>query len=136
MLIIIYIDDLIITRDSDVDVRDVKLLLKQKFQMDFKELRYFLGIEVIRSPSGIQLLQRKYGLDMMPKYGMTRYNPISIPLKQNTKINAGTTKLLMVVTMYRCIVGSLIYMSITRPRLKLCCGLCESIYASSKEATF
>ena len=57
MLLVIYVDDLIITGDSDEDILHVKMLLKQKFEMkDLGELRYFLGIEVIRSPSGIQLL--------------------------------------------------------------------------------
>ena len=57
MLLVIYIDDLIITSDSDEDILHVKMLLKQKFEMkDLGELCYFLGIEVIRSPCGIWLL--------------------------------------------------------------------------------
>jgi hypothetical protein len=48
IVIIIYVDDLIITRDSDADIFDLKKLLKQKFKMkDLGELGYFLGIEVI-----------------------------------------------------------------------------------------
>ncbi len=48
VVIIIYVDDLIITGDSDVNIFDLKKLLKQKFEMkDLGELRYFLGIEVI-----------------------------------------------------------------------------------------
>ena len=59
VLVAIYVDNLIITGDSDVDIDDVKLVSKQKFEMKhLKELRYFLGIEVIRSPHGIWLLQR------------------------------------------------------------------------------
>jgi hypothetical protein len=59
VVIVIYVDDLIITRDSDGDIFYLKKLLKQKFEMkDFGELRYVLGIEVIQSPKGIWLLQR------------------------------------------------------------------------------
>jgi hypothetical protein len=48
VIIIIYVDDLIITRDSDANIFDLKKLLKQKFEMkDLGELRYFLGIEII-----------------------------------------------------------------------------------------
>ncbi len=48
VVIVIYVDDLIITRDNDEDIFDLKKLLKQKFEMkDLGELRYFLGIEVI-----------------------------------------------------------------------------------------
>jgi hypothetical protein len=61
VVIVIYVDDLIITGDSDADIFDLKKLLKQKFEMkDLGELRYFLGIEVIQYPKGIWLLQRQY----------------------------------------------------------------------------
>ncbi len=48
VVIVIYVDDLIITTDSDANIFDLKKLLKQKFEMkDLGELHYFLGIEVI-----------------------------------------------------------------------------------------
>jgi len=54
IIIIIYVDDLIVTGDSDGDIFDLKKLLKQKFGMkDLRKLRYFLGIEVIQFPKGI-----------------------------------------------------------------------------------
>jgi hypothetical protein len=47
VVIVIYVDDLIIIGDSDIDIFDLKKLLKQKFEIkDLGELRYFLGIEV------------------------------------------------------------------------------------------
>jgi hypothetical protein len=59
VIIVIYVDDLIITGDSDANIFDLKKFLKQKFEMkDLGELSYFLGIEVIQSPKGIWLLQR------------------------------------------------------------------------------
>jgi hypothetical protein len=81
IVIVIYVDDLIITRDSNVDIYNLKKLLKQKFEMkDLGELRYFLGIEVIQSPKGIWLLQMQYALNKLSEYGMTGCKPISIPL--------------------------------------------------------
>jgi hypothetical protein len=59
VVIVIYVDDLIITRDSDGNISNLKHLLKQKFEMkDLGQLRYFLGIKVIQFPKGIWLLQR------------------------------------------------------------------------------
>jgi hypothetical protein len=59
VVIVIYVDDLIITGDSDANIFDLKKLLKQKLEMkDLGKLRYFLGIEVIQSPKGIWLVQR------------------------------------------------------------------------------
>jgi hypothetical protein len=48
VIIVIYVDDLIITGNNDADIFDLKKLLKQKFEMkDLGKLRYFLNIEVI-----------------------------------------------------------------------------------------
>jgi hypothetical protein len=90
---------------------------------DLGELRYFLGIEVIQSPKGIWLLQRQYALNKLSEYGMTGCKPISIPLEQNVELSADEGDLLHDTTMYRRIVGSLIYMSITRPNLSYTVGV-------------
>ncbi len=124
VIIVIYVDDLIITRNNDVDIFDLKKLLKQKFEMkDLGKLRYFLGIEVIQSPKGIWLLQRQYALNKLTEYGMTGCKPISIPLEQNVKLSANEGNLVEDTTMYRCIVGSLIYMTITRSYLSYAVGV-------------
>jgi hypothetical protein len=97
VVIIIYVDDLIITGDSDVDISNLKKLLKQKFEMkDLGELRYFLGIEVIQSPKGIWLLQRQYALNKLFEYGMTGCKPILIPLEQNVELSANEGNLVKI----------------------------------------
>jgi len=124
VIIVIYVDDLIITGNSDVDIFDLKNLLKQKFEMkDLGEFRYFLDIEVIQSPKGIWLLQRQYALNKVSEYGMTGYKPISIPLEQNVKLKPNEGNLVEDTTMYRCIGGSLIYMTITRLDLNYVIGM-------------
>jgi hypothetical protein len=115
---------LIITGDNNVDIFYLKKLLKQKFEMkDLGELRYFLGIQVIQSPKGIWLLQRQYALNKLSEYGMTGCKPISIPLEQNVKLSADEGDLVEDTTMYRRIVGNLIYMTITRLDLSYVVGV-------------
>jgi hypothetical protein len=100
VVIVIYVDDLIFIGDNDVDIFDLKKLLKQKFKMkDLGELRYFLGIEVIQSPKGIWLLQRQYALNKLSEYGMTGCKPILIPLEQNVKLSANEGDLVEDTTM-------------------------------------
>jgi hypothetical protein len=124
VVIIIYVDDLIVGGDNEKEVEHVKSLLKQKFGMkDLGEFKFFLGIKVIRTPKGIWLLQRQYALDMLSKYGMVGYKPISVILDQNGKLSADVGEVLKDATMYRKIVGSLIYMMITRPDLNYIVGL-------------
>ncbi len=118
VIIVIYVDDLIITGDNDANIFDLKKLLKQNFEMkDLGELRYFLDIEVIQFPKGIWLLQRQYALNKLTEYGMTGCKSILIPLEQNVKLSADEGDLVEDTIMYRRIMGNLIYMTITRPDL-------------------
>ena len=58
-------------RDPSTSERECdKTLLFDKFEMtDMKELHYFLGIEVIRTPTGIMISQRHYILNLLYKFG-------------------------------------------------------------------
>ncbi|MCO5571267.1 hypothetical protein L7F22_025005 [Adiantum nelumboides] len=115
-------DDLIIWSDALNDVEHVKALLRKQFDMnDLGELRYFLGFEMIRNEGGIWLSQKKYGLDM--KYGMADCKPIFTPLDQNLKLRIDEGEVLDDATMYRKIVDTLIYMTISRLDLSYAVGL-------------
>jgi hypothetical protein len=59
----------------------------------------------------------------MFEYGMMGYKPISIPLEQNVKLSANEKDLVEDTTMYRRIVGSLIYMIVTRLDLNYVVGV-------------
>jgi hypothetical protein len=66
---------------------------------DLGELRSFFGIEVIKSPKGIWLLQRQYALNKLSEYGMTGCKPISISLEQNVKLSVNEGDLVEDTTM-------------------------------------
>ncbi len=135
LVIVIYVDDLIITGDSDVDISNLNKLLKQKFEMkDFGELCYFFGIEIIQFPKGIWLLQMHDALNKLSKYGMTCCKPISIPLEQNVELNADEGDLAEDTTMYRCIVGNLIYMTITKLYLSYAIGMVSQFMQTPRKS--
>ncbi|MCO5577593.1 hypothetical protein L7F22_031424 [Adiantum nelumboides] len=124
VIITIYVDDLIIGGDALKDVEHVKALLCKQFDMkNLGELHYFLRIEMIRNEGGIWLSQKKYGLDMLMKYGMADFKPISTPLNKNLKLRIDEGEVLDDLTTCRRIVGSLIYMTISRPDLSYAVGL-------------
>ena len=134
VLLIIYVDDLILTGSSDMLIQDIKSKLKGEFDMkDLGELKYFLGIEIIRDAYDTWMVQRQYALDMLSRYGMTACKPISVPLEQNVKLRADTGDLLEDPAMYRQMVGSLIYMTITRPDLSYAVGLVSQFMQSPRK---
>ena len=58
---------------------------------DLRDLHYFLGIEVIRTPEGILLRKRHYVLNMLFKFGMDDFKPISTPLDRTVKLRPKNT---------------------------------------------
>nr|GEW85132.1 putative reverse transcriptase, RNA-dependent DNA polymerase [Tanacetum cinerariifolium] len=58
-----------------------------EFEMkDLGNLKYFLGIEVLRSPKGIFICQKKYILDLLAEIGMINFKPADTPMMVNQKL--------------------------------------------------
>ncbi|XP_026453282.1 uncharacterized protein LOC113354016 [Papaver somniferum] len=86
------------------------------FQMiDLGHLRYFLGIEVDRSSKGYFVSQVKYATDIIHRARLTDNKAVDTPLEVNVKYNSTDGKILSNPTLYRQLVGSLNYLTITRP---------------------
>ena len=90
---------------------------------EMKELRYFLCIEVIQTPDGIVLSQWHYILNSLYKFGMAECKNVTTPLDRNLKLEAESGSVECESTFYRQLVGSLIYLTITRPDLSYPVGL-------------
>ena len=70
-ILIVYVDDIILTRDYEEKLVRLKKLLAKEFEIkDLGYLKYFLGMEVARSRKGIYVYQRKYVLDLLKETGM------------------------------------------------------------------
>uniref|UniRef100_A0A2N9HCJ2 Reverse transcriptase Ty1/copia-type domain-containing protein n=1 Tax=Fagus sylvatica TaxID=28930 RepID=A0A2N9HCJ2_FAGSY len=95
-LILLYVDDMIIKGDDLAGIRDLQQFLSQQFEMkDLGTLSYFLGLEA----------------------GLTDSKTVSTPLELNVKLNTTDGEPLSDATLYRQLVGSLIYLTVTRPDL-------------------
>ncbi|CAM8884356.1 unnamed protein product [Rhodiola kirilowii] len=84
---LVYVDDVIITGTSDHLICEVKDFIHQKFQIkDLGPLKYFLGLEVARSPEGIFLNQRKYDVELLEEHNMIDCKPSKTPLELKHKL--------------------------------------------------
>jgi hypothetical protein len=109
---------MIITGDDIVGIHNLQQFLSQQFGMkDLGSLSYFLGFEVSSDPNGYYLSQAKYASDLISRAGLTDCKIVDSPLETNVKLYAIDGELLSDATLYRQLVGSLIYLSVTRPNL-------------------
>ncbi|CAN6727389.1 unnamed protein product [Malus baccata var. baccata] len=115
LVVLIYVDDLIITGDNADEILNLKQSLKQRFAIkDLGILKYFLGIEVATSHKGLFLNQRKYVLDLLKEANMSDVKPAIAPLDSKHKPSLKGMPLTD-ISHYQRLVGKLIYLTITRP---------------------
>uniref|UniRef100_A0A2N9H674 Reverse transcriptase Ty1/copia-type domain-containing protein n=1 Tax=Fagus sylvatica TaxID=28930 RepID=A0A2N9H674_FAGSY len=104
--------------DDTTSIRDLQKFLSQHFEMkDLGTLSYFLGLEVTSSSDGYYLSQAKYAFDLLSKADLTDSKTVSTPLELNVKLNTIDGEPLSDATLYQQLVGSLIYLTVTRPDL-------------------
>lgn len=100
-----------------MEVTQLKELSREIKIKDLSSLKYFLDIEVARSRQGIFLCQRKYVLDLLQDSRMMGYKPCATPTKVNHRLKEDDSERLIDVDRYQRLVGSLIYLSLTRPNI-------------------
>ncbi|CAM8924815.1 unnamed protein product [Rhodiola kirilowii] len=116
LILLVYVDDVVLTGTSIPQINKVKAFIHAEFQIkDLGYLKYFLGIEVARSSSGIFINQRQYVLDLLSEVGLLACKPCSTPMDIKQKLALSTSKPLSDPTEYRKIVGKLVYLHVTRP---------------------
>ncbi|KAL5795083.1 hypothetical protein ACOSP7_003677 [Xanthoceras sorbifolium] len=134
-IVLVYIDDLIITGDDVEEICRTKENLSVRFQMkELGQLKHFLGLEVDQTLEGIFLYQQKYAKDLLKKFGMLECKPISTPMEPNAKMCAHEGKDLEDALMFRQLVGSLIYLTLTRPDISYAVGVMSRYMQNPKKS--
>ena len=130
ILLVLYVDDIIITGSDSKGISSLKSFLKSQFQTkDLGMLRYFLGIEVMRSKHGIFLSQRKHVFDLLSETGKLGVKPCSSPMVPGVQLTReGET--VEDPERYRRQVGKLNYLTVTRPDIAhLVCVVSQYMFA-------
>jgi hypothetical protein len=123
LLVGVYIDDLVITDTKDAEVASFKVEMKVTFQMsDLGLLSFYLGIEVHQGNSGITLRQTSYAKRVVELPGLTDCNPALTPMEERLKLSRDSTTEEVDATQYPRLVGSLRYLTHTRPDLAFSVG--------------
>ncbi|CAN6719196.1 unnamed protein product [Malus baccata var. baccata] len=123
LMILIYVDDLIITGESETEIASLKQSLQETFAIkDLGRLKYFLGIEMATSSKGLFLNQRKYVTDLLKETNLLDCKPTTSPIDSKLKLTMDG-EALHNVSYYQRLVGKLIYLTITRPDITYAVGI-------------
>ena len=83
-------DDIVITGSDQEGIQRLKQHLFNHFQTkDLGKLKYFLGLEIAKSSSGVVLSQRKYALNILEETGMLECKLVDAPMDPNVKLVPG-----------------------------------------------
>ncbi|KAL5573167.1 hypothetical protein UlMin_022764 [Ulmus minor] len=116
--LMVYVDDIIIASNYDLGVVELKKTVDAKFKLkDLGPLRFFLGLEIARSSKGITVSQQPYTLQLLQDMWYLGCRPTTTPMEANMKLSKDEGDIMEDPTLYRRMIGKLLYLTITRPDL-------------------
>ena len=115
---------MVIIGNDEQKIKNLKGRLFLEFEMkDLGNLKYFLGIEVLRSKKGIFINQKKYILDLLAETGMIDCKPAETPITVNHGLQTELGGEMAEKEQYQKLVGKLIYLAHTRPDISYAVGV-------------
>ncbi|GAU33542.1 hypothetical protein TSUD_143350 [Trifolium subterraneum] len=124
LIVSLYVDDLLVIGNESNSLSQFKQAMENEFEMtDLGEMKYFLGMEIFQSSAGIFISQKKYALEVLKKFHMDKCKSVSTPLVVNEKLSKDDGDNSANASIYRSIIGSLLYLSATRPDIMFAASL-------------
>ncbi|XP_062233312.1 uncharacterized mitochondrial protein AtMg00810-like [Phragmites australis] len=109
---------MVLSASSEALLQDIITRLRAEFAVkDMGTLRFFLGIDVRRTPHGFLLSQTKYAEDLLDRACMTNCKPTATPIDVKAKLSSASGTAVRDASEYRSIAGGLQYLTITRPNI-------------------
>eukprot|EP00253_Pinus_taeda_P029726 PITA_29726 len=134
LILILYVDDLFLTGSSKL-IEDCRKNLATEFDMkDLGGKHYFLGLEVWQQKGEIFLGQGRYATKILKRFGMGDCRLMATPMITNwNRIDASEDKDVG-PTLYRQLIGSLMYLVNTRPDICYAVNTLSQFMAEPKRA--
>ncbi|KAJ9556755.1 hypothetical protein OSB04_011369 [Centaurea solstitialis] len=135
LLVQIYVDDIIFGSTNPELCTKFSKIMETEFEMSMMGgLNFFLGIQVKQNPDGIFINQSKYIKDMLKKFNMTDCSPIKTPMPTGNLLGPDLADKPVDQKIYRSMIGSLLYLTATRPDIMFATCFCARFQANPKES--
>nr|GEV65006.1 hypothetical protein [Tanacetum cinerariifolium] len=110
-------------------------LMTKKFEMSMMgELTYFIGLQIKQDDKGISICQEQYTKNLLKKYDIFDSSSVKTPVVPSNNLGPGLAGKPVNETSYRGMIGSLMYLTATRPDIQFSTVLCARYQSNSKES--
>ncbi|GJT68034.1 retrovirus-related pol polyprotein from transposon TNT 1-94 [Tanacetum coccineum] len=107
--------------------------MHDEFEMSMMgELNFFLGLQIKQMEDGLFFNQPKYIKEMLKKFGLEDSKPMKTPMSSDTKLTKDEECELVDSTKYRGMIGSLLYLTASRPDIMFSVCLCARFQEAPK----
>ncbi|GJR86729.1 putative ribonuclease H-like domain-containing protein [Tanacetum coccineum] len=121
----IYVDDIIFASTDPKDCDRFSNEMSSKFQMSMMgQISFFLGLQISQNPRGIFINQSKYANEILKKFDLHKSDPVDTPMVERTKLDEDLSGIPVDQTKYRSMIGSLMYLTASRPDLVFAVCMC------------
>ena len=135
ILVQIYVDDIIFGSTNEKLCQRFSKLMQSRYEMSMmRELTFFLGLQVHQRNDGIFISQAKYMRDFLKRFDLVECSPAKTPMSTAVKLDADDKGKYANITVYRGMVGSLLYLTASRQDIMFATCLCARFQANPKES--
>ncbi|GJV50737.1 putative ribonuclease H-like domain-containing protein [Tanacetum coccineum] len=133
LLVQVYVDDIIFGSTKKSLCTEFEKMMHKKFQMSYMgELTFFLGLQVKQKEDGVFISQAKYVTKILKKFGFTNVKTASTPMETQKPLLKDEDGEEVDVHLYRSMIGSLMYLTSSRPDIMFAVCACARYQVNPK----
>ncbi|GKC87838.1 retrovirus-related pol polyprotein from transposon TNT 1-94 [Tanacetum coccineum] len=133
IIVQIYVDDIIFRSTCQEMCDDFAKIMHDEFEMSMMgELNFFLGLQIKQLEDGIFFNQSKYIKEMLKKFRLEDSKPMKTPMSTEAKLTKDEEGESVDNTKYRGMIGSLLYLTASRPDIVFSVCLCARFQEDPK----
>ncbi|GJW39215.1 retrovirus-related pol polyprotein from transposon TNT 1-94 [Tanacetum coccineum] len=130
LLVQIYVDDIIFASSTQKLCDQFADIMCSKFKMSMMgKISFFLGLQISQSPRGIFINQSKYAQESLKKYNMDSCDPVDTSMVEKSKLDEDPEGKAVDPSHYRGMIGTLLYLTASRPDLQFAVCMCARYQA-------
>jgi len=135
LLVQIYVDDIIFGATNESLCKEFSKLMTNEFEMSMMgELNYFLGLQVKQMDKGTFVSQHKYCKELLKRFEMENSKEMATPMSTSEHLDKDEKGKEVDIKKYRGMIGSLLYLTASRPDIMFSVCMCARFQSCPKES--